>query len=132
MQLALLYFSTALIFLGLDTIVLKHLMRPLFEAHIGTLLADRLRPLPAVVFYLFYVAGILWFVSWPSLRQDAPSQALVGGAFLGALAYGTYEFTNFATLRGWHWHMVVADVAWGSVLTAVSAWAGVSIVRSIG
>ncbi len=71
----------------------------------------------------------LWLVSLPALREGAPSQALVNGAVLGALAYGTYEFTNFATLRDWSWQMVLTDVSWGIVLTAVSAWAGVVIAR---
>ena len=31
------------------------------------------------------------------------------------MAYGTYEFTNLATLKGWHWQMVVVDVSWGAV-----------------
>lgn len=132
MQIVTLYAVTALVFLGLDAVMLKLVLRPLFEAHVADLLAARLRLVPAVIFYLFYVGGILWFVSLPALRGGSPGQALLGGALLGALAYGTYEFTNFATLRGWHWQMVATDVTWGAVLTAVAAWAGVSVARALG
>ena len=63
-----------------------------------TALGDIAQPgrigLKALVFYLFYVAGLIWFVSLPALRAEAPAQAALGGAFLGALAYGTYEFTK--------------------------------------
>jgi uncharacterized membrane protein len=55
----------------------------------------------------------------------------MAGALLGILAYGTYEFTNFATLRAWSPSMVMIDVTWGAVLTGVSAWAGVVITRTI-
>jgi len=48
------------------------------------------------------------------------------------LAYGTYEFTNLATLRDWHWQMVAVDVTWGAVLTGVSAFAGVIAARAWG
>ncbi len=107
-------------------------MRPLFAAHIGDMLATELRLVPAALFYLAYVGGVLWFVSLPALREGAPVNALLAGAALGAMAYGTYEFTNYATLRDWHWQMVAVDVTWGTILTAVSAWVGVLAARAWG
>ena len=86
---------------------------------------------PAVVFYLFYVAGLVWLVSMPALRKGIPIQALIGGVVLGAMAYGTYEFTNYATLRAWSSQMVAVDVAWGAALTGFSAWLGVTVTRAI-
>ncbi|EDM69638.1 hypothetical protein RAZWK3B_12097 [Roseobacter sp. AzwK-3b] len=132
LHLLLLYLVTAGVFLILDAIMLSTVMKPLFESHIGDLMADELRLGPAALFYLVYVAGVLWFVSLPALRADAPGTALLTGAALGALAYGTYEFTNLATLRGWSWRMVIVDVTWGAVLTGVSAWAGVMVARALG
>ena len=132
LNLLLLYLVTAGVFLILDAIMLSTVMKPLFESHIGDLMADQLRLGPAALFYLVYVAGVLWFVSLPALRADAPLTALLTGAALGALAYGTYEFTNLATLRGWSWRMVVVDVTWGAALTGVSAWAGVMVARAAG
>jgi len=131
MQIFVLYVSTALVFLALDALMLRNVIRPVFETHIGPLLADNLRIGPAAVFYLFYVGGLCWFVSWPALKQDAPVQALWTGALLGAMAYGTYEFTNYATLRDWAPRMVALDLAWGTFLTGVSAWAGVTIARAV-
>lgn len=131
-QTIVLYIVTAIVFLGLDAVMLTRVMRPLFETHIGPLLLDSPRLGPAALFYLAYVAGLLWFVSLPALRADLPVQALIAGAVLGAMAYGTYEFTNLATLRDWSWQMVVVDVTWGAVLTGFSAWAGVMVVRAMG
>ena len=67
----------------------------------------------------------------PALKADAPLQALFAGALLGAMAYGTYEFTNYATLTRWSLQMVAVDVAWGAVLTGVSAWVGVVVARAL-
>ena len=132
MQILLLYLVTALVFLGLDAVMLKTVMRPLFETRVGDWLLEDIRLGPAVVFYLFYVAGVVWFVSLPALRDGAPLHALLAGAALGAMAYGTYEFTNYATLKLWAPQMVAVDVTWGAVLTGVSAWAGVMVARAIG
>lgn len=131
MRIAVLYLSTAVVFLALDAIVLTVAMKPLFQWHLGAQLLDGFRLAPAVLFYVGYIAGVLWFVSAAALRADSPRDALVGGGVLGAMAYGTYELTNFATLRDWHWTMVVVDTTWGIVLTAVSAWAGVRITRAL-
>ena len=75
--------------------------------------------------------GIIWFASIPALSVQIPSQAFLTGCMLGLLAYGTYEFTNFATLRGWSLQMVAVDVAWGALLTGTSAWAGVTLMTFI-
>lgn len=132
MQLVALYLITALVFLGLDAIMLKNVIRPVFEQHVSQLLAERLNLPAAVIFYLFYIGGVVWFASLPALREGAPVNALISGALLGAMAYGTYEFTNLATLKGWHWQMVAVDLTWGTILTGVSAWAGVMAARAIG
>jgi uncharacterized membrane protein len=130
MQLAVLYVVTAGTFLILDAIMLSLAMRPLFERHIGGLLAEPIRLGPAAAFYLAHVAGLIYLVSWPALRDGAP--VLLPAAILGAMAYGTYEFTSYAVMRDWHWSMVATDTAWGTVLTAVSAWAGVAAARAVG
>lgn len=131
MQLVILYIATVVVFLALDVVGLKNILRPLFEKYIGDLLVDGFRFVPALVFYMFYIGGLLYFVSWPALKSGTPMQALLGGALFGALTYGTYEFTNYATLKAWTPQMVAVDLAWGTFLTGVSAWAGVMIARAL-
>ena len=127
MQLGVLYLSTAAIFLALDGIMLTLVMKPLFTRHIGAALIDPIRAVPALLFYAAYVAGLLYLVSWPALKTGAP--VLVPAAIIGAMAYGTYEFTSYAILRDWHPQMVMTDLIWGTVLTAFAAWAGVALTR---
>ena len=129
MQLAILYAASLIVFLALDAIMLRSVISPLFREHLGDWVLDSPRFGPAVVFYAFYVAGLTALVSWPALKDGAPTQALLWGALVGAMAYGTYEFTNLATLTKWQWSMVATDLAWGTVLTGVTAWAGVTIAR---
>ena len=129
MKILILYLMTAAAFLILDIIGLRFLVKPVFDRHVGHLLADPFRLLPAAVFYLGYVAGVLWFVSIPALRTGDATSALVGGVLLGLMAYGTYEFTNYATLRDWRFEQVAVDMVWGGVLTGFAAWAGVMATR---
>ncbi|MDK3018594.1 DUF2177 family protein [Pseudodonghicola flavimaris] len=126
-QILLLYLVTAVVFFGLDMIGIRLLIRPVFDRHIGDLLASPPRLLPAAVFYLCYIAGLMWFVSVPALKEASPLQALLGGAILGALCYGTYEFTSYAVMRDWSAQQVITDLLWGTLLTGVSAWAGVAL-----
>jgi len=129
MTLAILYVSTFAVFLILDGIMLTFVMKPLFMRHIGPLMAEPLRIAPAVLFYAGYIAGLLYLVSLPALKTGAP--VLIPAAIIGAMAYGTYEFTSYAIMRDWHWTMVMTDTLWGTALTAVSAWAGVAITRAL-
>ncbi|WP_431300453.1 DUF2177 family protein [Tabrizicola sp. BL-A-41-H6] len=129
MQTLTLYLSTAAVFLILDAIMLTFVMKPLFSRHIGPLLADPIRFGPAAAFYLAYVAGLVYLVSLPALKTGAP--ILLPAAIIGAMAYGTYEFTSYAIMKDWDLSMVLTDTAWGTVLTAFSAWAGIAVTRAI-
>lgn len=124
--------ATAAVFLVLDAAMLTLVLRPLFERHVAELMRPEIRWGAAAAFYVTFVAGLVWLAGWPALRAGAPAQALLPAALIGFLAYGTYEFTSYAILKGWHWSMVAADVAWGTALSALSVWAGVAIVRALG
>lgn len=130
MQMVILYVSTLVIFLAVDAVGISKLIRPVFERHVGDLLADPFRVGPAAFFYSLYIVGVLYFVSVPALKAGQPVQALIGGVLIGLMCYGTYEFTNLATLRDWSWEQVITDTLWGGALTGASAWAGVMITRA--
>lgn len=132
MTIAILYVATLVVFLGLDGFGLRFILRPLFERDIGHLLLEKFRLAPALIFYCFYVGCVLWFVSAPALEHGHSSIGVFASAtLLGAMAYGTYEFTNLATLRDWTWRMVLTDLVWGAFLTGFSATAGLGVARTI-
>jgi uncharacterized membrane protein len=60
----------------------------------------------------------------PALTDRRPATALLNGAVLGAVAYGTYTLTNHAIFSDWTWHLVVSDILWGSALTAICGACG--------
>lgn len=130
MTLITLYVATVIVFLALDYVGLSYIVKPVFEKDIGHLLLDQFRIGPAALFYAFYIAVLLWFVSWPAMVQDKSIWWVLGNAaLLGAMGYGTYEFTSLAVMKDWTWPMVITDVIWGTTLTAVSAAGGVLIAR---
>lgn len=131
MQMTTLYAATLVVFLALDAVGITYIIKPIFDRHLGDMLADPLRLGPAAIFYAGYIAGVLWFVSIPALAAGRPGQALLQGIILGAMCYATYEFTNLATLRAWSWQQVIVDTTWGAALTGVAAWAGVTIAQWI-
>lgn len=127
-----LYLTAALTLAVLDAVMLTAFMAPLFRSQIGDLMLETPRLVPALVFYLGYVAGLTVLVTRPALREGAPGRAAATGAVLGLTAYGTYEFTSLAIMKDWVWSMSVIDTLWGGVLTAVSAWAAVRVAGRMG
>lgn len=126
-----LYLIAFVLFLGLDYLGLSYIVKPVFETEVGDLLLDELRLLPAFFFYAFFVFGVTWFVSAPAMETGKSLIWVFGSAaFIGAMAYGTYEFTNLATLKDWSWKMVLTDLTWGTVLTGTSATLSVALVRA--
>jgi len=115
---------TAVVFLGLDAIWLKTFIGPFFRARIGHLMREDPKLGVAGGFYLIYALGIVYFAVIPALDAGFVTPALINGAFLGLLGYGTYEATSMSIMKEWTWSMLVVDIAWGMAVSAVSAAAG--------
>lgn len=125
------YLATAVVFFTLDFIWLGHIARDLYRREIGPLLLEQFNLPVAGGFYALYVAGIVVFAVWPALNNASWQTALGLGALFGLMAYGTYDLTNLATLKGWTVNMVLMDVSWGTALTGTSALAGYWITRAV-
>ena len=124
------YVATSLVFLAIDAIWLTVAAQRLYRPLMGDMLVDGFRLAPAVLFYLVYIVGIVVFAILPALASDRWTTATSFGAFLGLFAYATYDLTNQATLKNWPVMVTVADLCWGTFLTAVAATAGFLITRA--
>ncbi len=124
------YLITLLAFLALDAIWLGLIAQPFYQTQIGFLLAEKTNLAAAGAFYLLYVAGLVTFVVEPALRAGTtPGRAALRGAFFGLVAYATYDLTNLATVDRWPIAVTAVDMAWGTVLGALTVLAGVWAAR---
>lgn len=118
------YAAAALAFFILDGVWLSTAAAMLYRPALGGLLSQRVQPLPALAFYLIYVAGILGLAVAPALLLANPLAPAAFGAGLGFVAYATYDLTNLATLAGWPARIALLDMGWGTFATAMAALAG--------
>ena len=126
---AIAYVSTLLVFLAIDAVWLTTMSQRLYRRYLGDILAGSVNLAPAVLFYLVYIAGIIVFATTPAFSTGKWTTAAVYGALYGFFAYATYDLTNQATVRGWPTIITVADICWGSLLSAVAATLGFLITR---
>ena len=118
------YGATLVAFLAIDFIWLGFVATRFYREQLGHMMLEKPLLGVAFAFYALYALGIVVFAVMPAMRDDAWRTAALLGALLGLVAYGTYDLTNFATLKGWPVTMTFVDMAWGMVLTAASATAG--------
>ncbi len=126
------YAVTAAVFLAIDFIWLSRIARSFYCGKVGDLLLDKPNMAAAAVFYAIYVVGVVFFAVSPALRAESTAMALLYGALFGFFAYGTYDMTNYATLKGWSLSLALVDISWGACLTGSSAFAGYLGARLIG
>ncbi|NTF06336.1 DUF2177 family protein [Agrobacterium rubi] len=125
------YVGTAIVFFGFDFLWLSKLAIGFYKREIGGLMLAKPNFAAAGIFYLFYIAGIVYFAVMPALSGDGWQSALVSGAILGFIGYGTYDMTNLSTLKGWSWKVCVVDIIWGTVLTGAAAVGGYWLVQTV-
>lgn len=125
------YVGALVIFVAMDFVWLSTIGAALYRSTLGDLLAASVRLPPAIVFYLAYPVGIVVFAVLPALRAESALNALALGALFGALAYGTYDLTNYATLRVWSLQITVVDIVYGALATGVTALVVYYLVRGL-
>ena len=118
------YLGAGIVMAILDLSWLKLSANVLYHPQLGALLAEKTNTAAAIAFYLIYVAGIVWFGAVPGLRNGSLLVALGNGALFGFFAYATYDLTNLATVKGWPLPLSFIDMAWGTMVTSLSAVAG--------
>lgn len=75
----------------------------------------------ALIFYLIFIAGLVFFVVSPAIDKKIWSQALLAGAFFGLVTYATYDLTNLATVKDWPLIITIVDLIWGMTVSATVA-----------
>ena len=121
---AVLYLATLIVLVPVDFLFLGTIAKAFFTAQVGDMLGE-VRLAPAILFYLIYVAGILVFVN---ASDGATWQStLIYGALFGLFCYATFELTSLSLLKHWTWPVVMVDVSWGTLVTALASTAGLLI-----
>ena len=118
MRVVKLYLAALGAFFVIDMFWLGLVARSFTQQQLGFLMAPRLNWLVAVVFYMLFIAGLLFFVIIPGLKENSLKATLLKGAFFGLVTYATYDLTNLATLKDWPALFSIVDMIWGIVLSA--------------
>ncbi|MES2105734.1 MAG: DUF2177 family protein [Pseudomonadota bacterium] len=117
------YLFSALVFCGLDYLWLSHIATKFYKSQLGDLLGTP-DVAATAAFYLIYIFGIVVFGVRPAMKTGNVIKALVFGGLLGLVAYGTYDLSNLATIRGWSRQLTMVDMGWGMFATSMASVAG--------
>jgi uncharacterized membrane protein len=131
LRIILTYLATGISFAAVDAVWLSQVGPKVYHPTLDAVLrpADDPLNLPAAIaFYLVYIAGVVALAIWPN-RANSLRQTAITGGLLGAMAYATYDLTNQATLKVWSTQITLADIAWGTFVTAVGATVGGWVLR---
>lgn len=110
-------YAVALLVMGaLDGIWLGWLAKSFYQEQLGTLMTESVRVVPAALYYFGFPLVIVYLALMPAASLG---EAVLRSAVLGLAAFGVYDLTNLATLRGYTVLMTVVDMAWGTFVTAL-------------
>ncbi|MEI7683162.1 MAG: DUF2177 family protein [Candidatus Saccharibacteria bacterium] len=123
------YICSLFIFLALDAIWLIKISPPIYQKYIGTLLAPKPSLVPALLFYLIFIVGLVIFVIAPAIDKHSVMHAAKLAPLFGLVTYATFDLTNQAVLKGWSPMITMIDLAWGVVITTVSSTVIVFILK---
>ena len=119
-----LYFAILAAFLAIDAVWLGLVARSFYKKHLGYIMAPSPNWIAAAIFYLIFIAGIMFLAVLPGLKEGSIKAALLRAALLGLVAYATYDLTNLAVVKDWPVIVTVVDLIWGTALSTALGWVG--------
>ena len=110
------YLVTFIVFIILELFWLIILAKDLYAKELGYIMKSKPNLIPAAIFGLLFVGGLVFFVVNPAIDQNSRSYALFAGVLYGLITYATYTLTNLANLESWPLKVTIIDLLWGMVL----------------
>lgn len=126
------YLISLIVFFAVDIIWLGFIAKNLYKDQLGFIMADKTNWIAAIMFYMVYIVGLIFFALNPALQKDSLIYAALVGAFFGLITYATYDMTNLATLKDWPIFVTVVDIIWGTALGSATTSISFIIIKALG
>lgn len=120
------------VFFAIDMLWLGLVAKDFYRGQIGFLMKSNINWSAAIIFYLLFIVGLVFFVITPAVEKSLWMEALLLGAFFGFITYATYDLTNLATLKDWPLFVTLVDLAWGAILAGSVSTVTYFIAKKIG
>ena len=108
------FFIALVFFCIIDVFWIYFVATPMYKQEVASLM--ELKVAPAIMFYIIFLLGLIFFVINPNLSNTLLNVFMIG-AFYGLVTYGTYDLTVYATMNIFSLKLVVADIIWGMILS---------------
>lgn len=116
-------------FIVIDLVWLVFIAKNLYQKYLGYLMSPTVNWPAALLFYVLFIIGIVFFVVNPALEKADIRYALMAGALFGLVTYATYDLTNLATLKDWPVTITIIDLIWGTTLSALTSALGFWVIQ---
>ena len=113
-----LYLTTLFYFLIIDTIGIQTFVVKLYNKNLPSNLKVNLDITSAIIFYLIFVFGLVYFVISP-LKNLNINSAILPSMVYGFVTYSTYALTVKAVFNVFNWEIVISDIIWGTILCLI-------------
>ena len=112
------FFIALIFFFIIDVFWIYFVATPMYKQEVGSLM--ELKVPPALIFYVIFLLGLIFFVINPNQNNTLLNVFLIG-AFFGLVTYGTYDLTVYASMNIFSLKLVIADILWGMFLSGAVA-----------
>ena len=112
------FFIALIFFFIMDVFWIYFVATPMYKQEVSSLM--ELKIPPALLFYVIFLLGLIFFVVNPNQDNTLLNVFLIG-AFFGLVTYGTYDLTVYASMNIFSLKLVVADILWGMFLSGAVA-----------
>jgi len=114
-----LFIIALVVFFTIDLLWLSVFAKKIYDKELKPLLNEKVKWIPAIIFYILFLIGLIYFAIYPAVQSGDILTALINGGLFGLVSYATYDLTNLATLKNWPKKITIIDLIWGTTLSII-------------
>ena len=124
------FIITLVVFLIMDSVWISNILS-VYKSTLGSVLKQNPDFLAAGLFYVFYIAGLVFFVVGNNAVIGDLTTVAIHGAAYGFVCYMTFCLTNQAVIEAWTWQLVIYDTLWGTIATSGASVLSVKLLQYV-
>lgn len=115
------YIIALAIYLALDLVWITIVAKKIYSEGLGFLTREHPKLIVGAILYPLLVGGLTFFVILPALYNQSIIYNVLAGSLFGAVVYGSYDLTNYSTVKKWPLSITVIDMVWGITISSTVA-----------
>ncbi len=120
MNILLMMLIALVIYVTFDTVWVGVIATNFYKSKLGHVISSKIKLIPALIFYVVFIYGLVFFVIEPAISEDVIIGRLISlSATYGLVTYGAFNLLSKSTIKDWPTVITFLNILGGVIMSII-------------